>query len=215
MGTQWYCLIGGQQYGPVAEEVLKTWIAQGRLGAADRVWRQGLSDWQSVGNTFGIPATAVPPALPHASAAAPPPVPPPMPPPQVVYMRPAPTAPGAIGSLICGIASIFFHIFGLILGPIAIGQARKASKAIAANPGAYTGEGLATAGRITGIVGTVLGVFGIFFIIVWLGFAGFMVFQTVHAPVMCNPPTVHITPSHVTPERATPPPAQTQGPEAQ
>jgi hypothetical protein len=63
-------------------------------------------------------------------------------------------APGAVGSLVCGILSIF--CCGIIFGTIAIALANQTRSAVALNPGLYTGEGMATAGRILGIIGLVL-----------------------------------------------------------
>jgi hypothetical protein len=59
----------------------------------------------------------------------------------------------ARNALICGIISIF--CCGIILGPIAIVLALNAKKEIAGSRGAVTGEGMATAGMITGIIGTI------------------------------------------------------------
>jgi len=42
---QWYCNIGGQQYGPVSEEVLEDWIDQGRVLPECLVWSEGMADW--------------------------------------------------------------------------------------------------------------------------------------------------------------------------
>ncbi len=64
MSTQWYCLITGKQYGPVEEEVLKTWIAEARLGSKDYVWQEGQPDWKLVGDVFGSQMAAAPPPLP-------------------------------------------------------------------------------------------------------------------------------------------------------
>ena len=61
--TQWYCHVGGQQYGPVSDDVLAQWAQQGRLGSGDLVWSQGMPQW--------LPAAA---ALPHLFPAGAPPV---------------------------------------------------------------------------------------------------------------------------------------------
>jgi len=42
---QWYCYVGGKQYGPVAEGELRLWIRQRRLGPADMVWTAGMAEW--------------------------------------------------------------------------------------------------------------------------------------------------------------------------
>ena len=62
-------------------------------------------------------------------------------------------------SLICGIVGIFFC--GVILGPVAIVLALNAKREIRESPGRYTGEGLATAGLVLGIVAVVAFVVGI------------------------------------------------------
>ncbi len=43
--AQWYCGIGGQQYGPVDEQVLRAWIGEGRVGPDDLIWTQGMPQW--------------------------------------------------------------------------------------------------------------------------------------------------------------------------
>jgi len=58
----------------------------------------------------------------------------------------------ARNALICGILAIF--CCGIILGPIAIVLALNARKEIANSRGALTGDGMAIAGLVTGIVGT-------------------------------------------------------------
>lgn len=50
---QWYCAIQGQRYGPVAEDVLRQWIREGRVTAADLVWCEGMANWQTAGQVFG------------------------------------------------------------------------------------------------------------------------------------------------------------------
>lgn len=62
-------------------------------------------------------------------------------------------APGAVASLVLGIVGLF--CFGIVLGILAIIYSGKARKAIAANPGVYTGGGMATAGLILGIIDVV------------------------------------------------------------
>lgn len=59
-------------------------------------------------------------------------------------------APGATSSLVWGILGFFFC--GLILGIVAISNANKAKKLIQEQPDVYTGDGLATAGLVIGII---------------------------------------------------------------
>ncbi|WP_181407587.1 DUF4190 domain-containing protein [Nocardioides sambongensis] len=83
---------------------------------------------------------------------------------------PAPTPPvhsSAVTALVLGIVSIVsvlatplfgFTVVGALCAPFAVWLGQKARNEIRANPQAYSGEGLASAGFVTGIVGCVLGV---------------------------------------------------------
>jgi hypothetical protein len=70
-----------------------------------------------------------------------------------IYRGPKTNAPGAVASLVFGILAFF--ICGIIFGLVAISKANDAKKAIAADP-RLGGEGLATTGRILGILALVL-----------------------------------------------------------
>ena len=59
-------------------------------------------------------------------------------------------APGATSSLVWGILGFF--LCGLIFGIVAISNANKAKKLIQQQPDVYTGDGLATAGLVIGII---------------------------------------------------------------
>jgi hypothetical protein len=61
------------------------------------------------------------------------------------------TAPGATVALVTGIAS-FFPYLGLISAFFALYYSSQALRAIAANPGRYSGSGMAQAGRVLGII---------------------------------------------------------------
>jgi len=63
-------------------------------------------------------------------------------------------APGATSSLVWGILGFF--ICGLIFGIVAISNANKAKKLIREQPDVYTGDGLATAGLVIGIIELVI-----------------------------------------------------------
>lgn len=69
-----------------------------------------------------------------------------------VYRGRKTTAPGATASLVYGILSIF--ICGIIFGLLAIQKSNEAKAAMDRDP-SYEGEGLATAGKIIGIIGLV------------------------------------------------------------
>lgn len=59
-------------------------------------------------------------------------------------------APGAVAGMVCGLIGLFF--FGIILGIIAIIAGSSAKRKIKEHPELYTGEGMAMAGFILGIV---------------------------------------------------------------
>jgi uncharacterized protein DUF4190 len=65
--------------------------------------------------------------------------------------------------LVLGILSLL--CFGIILGPIAWVMGNNAMREIDQNPAGYSNRGTVVAGRICGIIGTVLGVFGIIYFI--------------------------------------------------
>jgi len=48
----WYCVVNGQQYGPVSEDQLKLWIAEKRVTSDNLVWTQGMPQW--------VPAHTIP-----------------------------------------------------------------------------------------------------------------------------------------------------------
>ena len=49
----WVCLeAGGQQYGPAKAEVIRAWIAEGRVERDHLMRREGWSDWQRAGDCF-------------------------------------------------------------------------------------------------------------------------------------------------------------------
>lgn len=69
--------------------------------------------------------------------------------PDGIYHGPQILAPGAVASLVWGIVGLF--AFGLIVGMIAISKSGTARAAIKSNP-RYSGQGLAIAGLVMGIV---------------------------------------------------------------
>lgn len=73
--------------------------------------------------------------------------------PQSAGPGPARTEGMAVAALVCGIASLLFC--GLVLGIVAVVLAGNAQSRIAASGGRLGGEGMATVGRILGIIGIV------------------------------------------------------------
>lgn len=82
-----------------------------------------------------------------------------------------------ITSVVCAVLTPFICITmpGFLTGPFAIALAVRARREMAASPGAYNNGGAATAGLVTGIIGTVLGLLMtalvLFFVGAVVGFA--------------------------------------------
>lgn len=75
------------------------------------------------------------------------------------YVAPAPTHGGGLAAMIVGIVSLVFmcgYGLGLLGSPVAWWLGAKAIKEIDAAPGRYSGRGMAQAGFILGIIGTIL-----------------------------------------------------------
>lgn len=51
---QWYCYVGGQQYGPVDDTTLRQWVAEGRLKPTDNVWCEGMAEWKPASTVPGL-----------------------------------------------------------------------------------------------------------------------------------------------------------------
>lgn len=83
--ARWWYEQDGQQAGPATTAALARLVAEGRLGPAHRVWREGMADWQPLG---AVPELA---AVLEARPAAPPP----LSPPPAFGRAPGPSAPGA------------------------------------------------------------------------------------------------------------------------
>ncbi len=43
--ANWYWAEGGQQNGPVLGSAIARLVADGKLGAEDLIWKEGMADW--------------------------------------------------------------------------------------------------------------------------------------------------------------------------
>jgi hypothetical protein len=128
-----YTIIGGDgnQYGPVSEEQLRLWIAQGRAGRQTRARPEGAADWKPLGEfaefagAFPASSPALPPPLPQAAAAGG----------KTSGLAIASLVLGGLGLPSCGLTALV----GLILGIVALVKINRSQ-------GAIGGSGLAIAG---------------------------------------------------------------------
>lgn len=137
--SQWYCNIGGKQYGPVSEEELRGWIAQSRVRPVDYVWREGMDNWVQAGaapELLGQGAAGgyhTPPAMGMGQGVLAP------------HRGGGILALGIIGLCVC-------FICGIIAWAMANGDLRE----MAAGRMDRAGEGMVKAGKICGIISVVL-----------------------------------------------------------
>lgn len=77
----WYCMVGGNRYGPVEEAVLQDWIREGRVVPDTLIWTAGMEQWLPAGSVTGFfiggaapqaapPYSLVPVAAPQTGEAA-------------------------------------------------------------------------------------------------------------------------------------------------
>lgn len=155
-GRQWRCVVNGQQYGPISEEELRGWVAQGRVRPTDLVWTDGMANWQPL-QSVQYMFRAGPP-LPPAPA-------------QPAWQRPH---RGAV-VLTLGILGVVISFLG-ILGGIAWYLANEDLRQMAAGRMDPSGQAMTQAGKICGIIGFVLGILGCcwggFWLVFVLGMAG-------------------------------------------
>ncbi len=152
---QWYCVIGGQRYGPVGEDVLRQWVAEGRLTAVDMVWCEGMAAWVPARSVlpelFGgqplVPEIVAPSYKPHRGTL-------------VLVM-------GILGIACCGV----FGIVAWVLGS----QDLREIDAGRMDP---SGRGLTQAGRIIGMITTILMIVGMVIYALLLAVGGLHDIQT-------------------------------------
>jgi hypothetical protein len=149
----------GQQLGTATEAQLRAGLSNGTYHATDLVWTEGMADWKTASDFFGL---ASPEPVAPAPAQAPFPA----------VRRPGPVAyeppPAATGTSGLAIASLIFGICGLVCGFFAglpaIVMGHIARSKIKHSNGTLGGGGMALAGLILGyfsIIVTVLALIGI------------------------------------------------------
>jgi Domain of unknown function (DUF4190) len=91
------------------------------------------------------------------------------------YRPPPPNHPSATTAMVLGIIGLAGILtcggITLVLSPFAWAIGAKATREIKADPGRYSGEGAASAGKIMGIIGTVLLILGIVALVALIAWA--------------------------------------------
>lgn len=170
--SQWHCIVQGQQYGPVDDSTVRDWIRSGRVQPSDNVWTEGMAQWlpaaqvPALAGSFSDPnrITAAPIqrdpreadvsgvyAYPESFNRDPDAMDP--------YARNMPNKPhrsgtvltlGILGVLCCGICAVVAWTMG--------SSDIKEMDAGVMDP---SGRGATQAGKILGIVGTILWIIGV------------------------------------------------------
>ena len=144
-----YRIIGadGNEYGPIAAEQVRQWVAEGRLNGVSKIQVDGSGEWKELREMPEFAALVPPPPPPFTPGAAPRPG-------YAGTLPPAnPLAGWALGT---GIASL--PCCGLlILSPVSIVLGAMALSQINQNP-KQGGRGLATAGIVLGCISLVMGI---------------------------------------------------------
>lgn len=152
-----YKIIGGdgKEYGPVATEQLRQWLAQGRVNGQTKIRPEGANEWQSLSSMAEFAGTCAPPPV----------LPPPRGGDSISKLIPYRNVP-ALAGYYCGVFSlipflgIILGLVGFVLGIIGLRVARQ-------NP--------AAGGKVHAWVGIILGGlcgFGYLALVVWLVSAG-------------------------------------------
>ncbi len=143
-----YRIIGadGRQYGPVPGQVVRRWVAEGRVTGQTPAQAEGTAEWKPLSAFPEFADLAVPASI---SGAAPPPV---CAPPQAAP-RPR-TSSMATAGFICGLLGLMccmpvLSVPGLAFSIIGLVETRR-------QPDKFAGEGLAITGLVLGMVGVAL-----------------------------------------------------------
>lgn len=140
---EWYYAENGQQFGPVSQDELFSFVAAGRLGPGSLVWQEGMASWMPLGNLD--PSSGI--SFPYLAQS------------QGFNMMNPVTSGLAIASLVCGVVSViscmvFLGIPAVICGHMAMNQ-------IANSRTMVIGRGLAISGLVCGYLSLVMLISGI------------------------------------------------------
>jgi len=159
--SQWYYLLNGQQRGPVSREEIIGLVSRGQLRLNDYVWSDGMPNWVPIQNVPGLHEGATPQPGYGGGGAAYPGGAQAYAQPRRRYLRPhrgsAVLTLGILGLVVCGICGIIAWVMGNTdMVQIRAGRMDR------------SGEGMTNAGRICGIIGTILFIVQSGFVLIWL-----------------------------------------------
>lgn len=145
-----YKIVGadGQEYGPITVEVLRQWLAEGRVNAQTKILPEGTTEWKTVADLPEFAGMAVKSAVPATT-------PGPIVPPPVVRNNSYAVAGLTLGILaltlgLCCCYGLPFSVPGIVCSSIALSQIKK-------DP-LQQGKGLAITGLALSIASVLLGV---------------------------------------------------------
>lgn len=153
--AQWFYTVGGQRQGPVSEEELRGYVAQGRVGGGEFVWTEGMANWQRADSVFAASAQAAPPAAPPPVYTQPYPGQTYLPPGVAPHRGGMVLAFGIIGLVFCIVFGILAWVFG-----------NNDLRAMQEGKMDRSGESMTSAGRICGMIGVILHAAGIIIYVV-------------------------------------------------
>jgi hypothetical protein len=133
--SDWYVLVNGAQQGPISREDLRQRVGNGTIRGDDLVWTEGMTQWS--------PAASIPELMPPGIAA-------PYGAPVTPHRGGAILALGIVGLVACFICGIIAWVMG-----------NKDLREMAAGTMDRSGEQLTKAGKICGMIGTIIACCGI------------------------------------------------------
>jgi hypothetical protein len=147
--AQWYAQIGGDQYGPVQRDDIDRWVAEGRLGPHDLVWSEGMDNWRPAGEVLSgfAPPVGAPTQHVHHSVQMP---------------------DRGVIILVLGILSL---VTCAVLGIPAWLMANEDLRKMRAGTMSRQNQGIVQAGRICGMIATILLIVGlaVFLVVLLVG----------------------------------------------
>ena len=158
---EWYCFVDGRQVGPVTRQQVEAWVHEGRIAPTDFVWRPGMSEWaplEDMPDFAGIVAGYAT----EARADQPPP-PSDAPPPeyarwqrQAAYIQPHRGGTILALGVIALVVMVVFCCAAFIFGIPAWTMANRDLELMRQGVMDREGESLTEAGRICGMIASIL-----------------------------------------------------------